>query len=220
MVERCVRALAKALRLEELGGVARDCIFVGDSLGSLTCWIVAHRLRELFPSFCPVHFVVSGNPSPNIASSQWGLGTFATQSIHDESDEDLLAFVKKGLAAAQEARGGGGANLASATEVEKMKDMKEVLDALRCDCIMYEAFRRPAAYGMLPADATMCRGELDPFNGPDDVWQWAEEFGGRKEQVVVPRAAHHIYTENAPAMASVLVGALVRCGGGISADKK
>merc|ERR1712226_46284 len=84
------------LDLDDNQTFSSNIIVCGDSLGSITCWSVVHDLRRRYDHFRPFHMFVSGNPSPEVSSKQYGLGTHAHQSIYDETDEDLLSFLKMG----------------------------------------------------------------------------------------------------------------------------
>lgn len=166
-------------------------VMCGDSLGSITCWSVAQELRQRFPDFAPIHMVVSGNPCPDVASDQYGLGTFAKQSIHNETDQDLLNFLSKGHAS-------------FGTD----QDAQEVVNALRSDCILYEDFKRPANAPIFAVPATVCRGGDDPFVSETDMNGWKAEFSGNVKEVVLDGAGHHIYSEAFEEMAQLLVDIL------------
>lgn len=193
LVEKYSDALMKPLSL----GVSntskkRKVIMCGDSLGSVVCWAIAQEFYRRF-KFSPDHMIVSGNPSPEISTKQWGLGTVATKSIRECTDAELVEFLTAGQHSAT-------SNGGTFDEVEE----KEAIDALRCDCIMYEDFKRNEKYGKLDVKATLCRGGDDPLCSVEDMSGWKDEFESMNE-VVLSKGGHHIYSECAPKMANIIV---------------
>jgi amino acid adenylation domain-containing protein len=188
-VKCCSDALALPLNLsgpKNNNDRKRKVIMCGDSLGSIACWSVAHELRKSH-GFVPDHMVMSGNPSPLVASEEWGLGTYATKSIHNCTDDDLVAFLSKG-----------------GLEDFDKSDEAETVDALRCDCTMYEDFRRNPELSALPVTATLCWGANDPLTSTASMVGWRDEFEGEVSEVALPNAGHHIYSECGPAMADII----------------
>ena len=101
------------------------CVFVGDSWGSIAALTVAHALQERC-GFCPSHMIASGNESPQVVSGQMGLGGYSDRSVAEHTDDELVTF----LIAAGAERGTIDA---------------ETVAALRADCMLHEAYTRPAA---------------------------------------------------------------------------
>jgi surfactin synthase thioesterase subunit len=188
LIKCCIDALILPLNLNgpKNNDRKRKVIMCGDSLGSIACWSVAHELHKSY-GFVPDHMVMSGNPSPLVASEEWGLGTYASKSIHNCTDDDLVAFLSKG-----------------GLEFDK-SDEAETVDALRCDCTMYEDFRRNPELSALPVSATLCWGADDPLTSIESMVGWRDEFEGEVSEVALPDAGHHIYSECGAAMADIIV---------------
>merc|ERR1712226_957274 len=111
------------------------------------------------------------------------------QSIYDETDEDLLSFLKMGHVGFREE-----------------SNVQEMINALRSDCIMYEKFKRDPAAKPLPGiTATICRGSEDPLCSAEDMKGWKDEFENEANEVVLQGSGHHIYSEAAPDMAQLLL---------------
>lgn len=187
----CSDAIASALKLGQSDAIQRKVVMCGDSLGSIMCWSVAHELQRRF-GFTSDHLILSGNPCPAVAEEEWGLGSYATKSIYKCTDDELAEFLSEG------GRGG----------FDKSEEA-ETLNALRCDCIMYEDFSRKAELKTLPIGATLCHGEEDPFCGPVAMQGWVDEFDGTVTDVTLPNAGHHIYSDCGPTMANIIVEQLV-----------
>ena len=207
LIASYTQAIVDVLHLDDTNGKNilgnnnnNKIIMCGDSLGSIVCWSVAQALRQRYGQtvFHLIHhMVLSGNPCPAVASHQFGLGTFAKQSIHQETDQDLLDFLAKGHS--------------GFTTSDSNSNSKEVLEALRSDCILYEDFQRPDDAMPLSCPATFCRGSEDPFVTEEDVKSWKNEFTHSKSTnyVVLNDAGHHIYSEAGSEMAKLLVDIII-----------
>jgi surfactin synthase thioesterase subunit len=88
---------------------------------------------------------------------------------------------------------------------EEDDDAQEVINALRSDCLLYEDFKRPNEFPVLPVPATICRGGDDPFHGPNDMDGWRDEFEGPINEVVLDGVGHHIYSDAGAEMAQLLM---------------
>mmetsp|Transcript_3085 Transcript_3085/g.10153 ORF Transcript_3085/g.10153 Transcript_3085/m.10153 type:complete len:1502 (-) Transcript_3085:463-4968(-) len=198
-VEGYVRHAADALEHKLCGREAPTgpVVFVGDSWGALGAYLVAHELHKR-RGVCPAHVVVSGNASPEVAATHMGLGCYSDKRMAELSDADLEAFLKaSGVDGAQLAAGDSAAGGAGGA--------KAMLDALRADCELYEAFRRDPALPQLPCSATVLRGKEDRVVAPMEQRGWADEFSGEEVSfVTVPGASHHLYAEQPEAVAQRL----------------
>jgi amino acid adenylation domain-containing protein len=194
LVESMATSLATHLKLDQ-GPCEAPVVMAGDSLGALLVWEVTHELQKRY-AFLPKHIVVSGNPSPHLSSSQWGFGSVATCSIRDCSDAQLVDFLN------QSARRGEEEGFTFSEDGER-----EVIEALRSDCTMFEDFRRPSDYQALNTSATVVRGGSDPLTLPTDMDGWSAEFA-QSHKVVLEGAGHQIYSEVGPQMSQLLARAL------------
>mmetsp|Transcript_15334 Transcript_15334/g.23872 ORF Transcript_15334/g.23872 Transcript_15334/m.23872 type:complete len:683 (+) Transcript_15334:2-2050(+) len=193
LIDNMTTSLARHLKLDEKRCGA-PVVMAGDSLGALLVWEVVHELNKRF-GFLPKHVIVSGNPSPELSSGQWGFGSVASCSIHDCTDEQVIEFLNHG-----QVRGSG-------ESFEFTEDEKDIVDALRSDCIMFEDFKRDASYKVLQTSATVVRGGADPLTLPSDMEGWKNEFASSKD-IVITGAGHQVYSEAGEEMSRHLAAGL------------
>lgn len=200
-LEAYLTAATAALRPHLVGAEARPgpCVFVGDSFGAIAAFEAAHALQAR-DGFTPTHVVVSGNASPAVTATHHGLGSWSNKLMADLTEDELRAFLA-----------------ASGVQDEIGAADDELLAAFRADCVLYEAYVKPAeARPRLRCRATVLRGANDAVTRQEDLYGWLDEFERDVTFATVDGATHHAYEEQPLAVAARLaerVGELHGAGG-------
>lgn len=186
-IEAYCGPVVQALTAHEAALRNGPSVFVGDSWGSIAALVVAHDLYGK-TGFCPNFFVVSGNESPACTTKQNGLGSYDERPMKSIPDEDLQKFLE-------------------AAGAEPGTTTPEVVSALRADCELHEAYKKPAKQNPLPCQCVVLYGTEDHVAVRDNMMGWADEADSDEFRLVaVPGASHHMYAEKPAAVARKLAG--------------